>query len=175
MIDFQETFGPPVESHQWRYIVLHHSATVGGNVAAIDAAHRNRKDQFSGAWLGIGYHFVIGNGNGMPDGQVEATFRWDEQAPGAHTSSPRYNLDGIGICLVGDFELAPPTVRQISSTEQLCQWLFERFAILKKNVVRHHDVAATRCPGRLFPYGELLDYLPTDSVVTGGSRAVGDI
>jgi hypothetical protein len=173
-MDLRATFTPSVEAHPWRYIVLHHSATTSGNIAVIDADHRKRKDQFSGAWLGIGYHFLIGNGEGMPDGQIEATFRWDEQSPGAHTSSRRYNLDGIGICLVGDFELAPPTMRQVTATEELCRWLVGRFGIPKQNVLRHHDVAATRCPGRMFPIGELLDYLQAEPVVAVGSRSTGD-
>jgi N-acetyl-anhydromuramyl-L-alanine amidase AmpD len=138
------------------YLVLHHSATDSGSVQSLDAAHRKRKDQFGNAWLGIGYHFVIGNGQGMPDGQIEATFRWKQQLHGAHARRRRYNRHGIGICLVGDFENSPPTPRQMSALRSLCEWLMGRYELDRNDVVRHVDVAATRCPGRLFPFDDLI-------------------
>jgi N-acetyl-anhydromuramyl-L-alanine amidase AmpD len=167
-MELQESFEPPVEAHAWRYVVLHHSASERGSVAALDAEHRRRKDQFRTAWLGIGYHFVIGNGAGMADGHIEATFRWHEQTFGAHSRSRRHNLHGVGICLIGNFDEFLPTPRQMTATEQLCQWLMDRFAIDKKNVVRHRDVAPTRCPGRLFPYEPLLEFLHAAPVVVAG-------
>ena len=48
----------------WRYIVIHHSATASGNAAEFDREHRAR------GWDGLGYHFVIDNGVGGPDGRV---------------------------------------------------------------------------------------------------------
>ncbi|HHT9113865.1 MAG TPA: hypothetical protein ACFYD0_11140, partial [Candidatus Wunengus sp. YC65] len=51
----------------WRYIVVHHSATSSGNAAEFDKYHRRKK----GWENGLGYHFVIGNGNGTPDGKIE--------------------------------------------------------------------------------------------------------
>ena len=48
---------------------------------------------------GLAYHFVIGNGDGMPDGEIEPTFRWREQIQGAHAGAGEYNEQGIGIAL----------------------------------------------------------------------------
>jgi hypothetical protein len=152
-------FEPPGVSLDWKYLVLHHSATEGGSVESVDAGHRQRKDQFGNPWLGIGYHFVIGNGEGMPDGQIEPTFRWKEQLHGAHAGSRQHNRRGVGICLIGNFEEAPPTPRQIAAVGQLCEWLGGRYEIPRERVLRHLDVAATKCPGRLFPYRELIDEL----------------
>jgi N-acetyl-anhydromuramyl-L-alanine amidase AmpD len=164
-----ESLDPTVEPQEWKYLVLHHSATERGSVAAIDREHRQRKDQFGNPWLGIGYHFVIGNGRGMPDGHIEATFRWKEQIHGAHARSPRYNRWGIGICLIGDFETEPPTLRQMDSARQLCQWLMSRHDIETNGLLRHLDVAATRCPGRLFPYDTLMESIQAELV---GSSSV---
>ena len=150
---------PPVDSRQWKYVVLHHSATIDGSVASIDESHRQRRDQFGSPWTGIGYHFVLGNGLGMSDGRVEPTFRWQQQLHGAHSGSRPHNLHGIGICLVGDFEQTPPTPRQVAATERLLQWLCNRYGINRRQILRHADIAATRCPGRLFPFSELLDSL----------------
>lgn len=161
---------PPMESRTWKYVVLHHSGTVEGNVASIDQSHRQRRDQFGSQWSGIGYHFVLGNGLGMTDGRIEPTFRWQQQLHGAHSGSRPHNLYGIGICLVGDFETAPPTSRQLTATERLLEWLCGRFGIGRRRVLRHADVAATRCPGRLFPYAELLDSIREPVAVAAGDH-----
>ena len=155
---------PPVSSHDWKYIVLHHSASEGGSVDTIDALHQSRRDQFGNPWQGIGYHFVIGNGQGMPDGQVKATFRWNEQLHGAHARSRLHNRHGIGICLIGNFDVASPTPRQMAALGELCQFLAARYNLPAKRVLRHLDIAATRCPGRLFPYAELLDCLEMETI-----------
>ncbi len=74
---------PASPERDWKTIVLHHSATRGGDVATIDAEHRTHRDRRGNPWLGIGYHFVVGNGQKMGDGEVQATFRWHQQLPGA--------------------------------------------------------------------------------------------
>ncbi len=155
-------------AHEWQFLVLHHTATNGGSVAALDEGHRKRIDQFGSPWLGVGYHFVIGNGRGMPDGQIEATFRWKQQLHGAHAGSQRHNRDGIGICLVGDFEQSGPTTRQMAAVSRLCEWLMKEHDILPARVLRHSDVAATKCPGQLFPYEDFLRDIKTEAVAAAG-------
>jgi N-acetyl-anhydromuramyl-L-alanine amidase AmpD len=141
--------------HEWQYIVLHHTATDSGSVDSIDRAHRERTDAGGNPWRGIGYHFVIGNGNGMADGEVQPTFRWMDQSAGAHAGHAEYNSFGIGICLVGNFEEHPPTPAQIAATKRLVAELKAVFEIDSTAVLRHGDVKATECPGRLFPYDEI--------------------
>jgi len=141
---------------EWRYIVLHHTATDRGDVASIDAEHRRQFDRDGKPWLGIGYHFVIGNGHPMPDGQVEPTFRWREQLHGAHAGEAEHNDLGIGICLVGNFEAAAPTPLQVKACRQLVSVLAEEYDIAPENVVGHSDVKATACPGRLFPLEQMI-------------------
>jgi len=140
----------------WTYIVFHHTATGGGDVDAIDAAHRQRTDEAGRPWLGIGYHFVIGNGNGMPDGLIEPTFRWTQQLHGAHAGDRIHNETGIGICLVGDFEESPPTERQLASLKQLVSMLRKQFDISSDHLVGHGSLKPTACPGRFFPLQEVI-------------------
>jgi len=144
------------EERAWKYIVLHHSATGRGDVAAIDAAHRQRRDGAGRPWLGIGYHFVIGNGQGMADGLIEPTFRWDEQIHGAHAGVREYNESSIGICLIGDFEKQPPTPRQVEAARQLVTQLARRYGIPPGDILTHGDLAATLCPGRHFPLAQIV-------------------
>ena len=156
LVSFRSDFETAVPPRRWRYIVLHHTATDSGDVAAIDAEHRHRKDRAGNAWLGIGYHFLIGNGRGMADGLVEPTFRWKQQLHGAHAGDRSYNEEGIGICLVGNFDNYPPTPRQVAAAQELVRMLAERYDIEPQNIVCHQDVGATRCPGVKFPVEEIV-------------------
>ena len=112
-----ELLYPNKADRPWRYIVLHHSASASGNYDQIDREHRKI--------LGIdgcGYHFVIGNGTGSDDGQIEVAQRWNNQKQGVHCRNARtHDVDeyGIGICLVGDLDQQPPTPRQIAATQAL--------------------------------------------------------
>lgn len=142
---------PDAKPRDWKHIVIHHTATESGSVPSIHRAHLQRVDAAGNPWRGIGYHFLIGNGNGMVDGKVEATFRWEDQSAGAHAGVSEYNEEGIGICLVGNFEQKPPTAAQLRAIEQLVATLRRQYRIPAKNVVGHGDVKSTRCPGKLFP------------------------
>jgi len=155
-----ELFQPPVAARAWDSIVLHHSATSGGSVASIDAAHRQQKDAAGNPWLGIGYHFVIGNGQSMGDGEIQPTFRWQKQLAGAHAGERRENEHGIGICLIGNFDQAAPTDKQVEAIRGLVKLLAARYSISRARVVRHQDVHATLCPGKHFPWQQVLAELP---------------
>jgi hypothetical protein len=135
--------------------VLHHTATEKGSVEDIHESHLQRKDAGGNHWLGIGYHFVIGNGKGMGDGVIEPTFRWREQLQGAHAGVADYNDLGIGIVLIGNFNEHPPTAAQLAAVKQLVATLKAAYGINSEDVVGHGDVKATECPGRYFPLGEI--------------------
>jgi N-acetyl-anhydromuramyl-L-alanine amidase AmpD len=148
---------PASPPRDWKYIVLHHTATNNGSVESIHEAHLKRKDGSGKPWLGIGYHFVIGNGNGMGDGEIEPTFRWKQQMHGAHAggSNKDYNQYGIGICLVGNFDETPPSEPQRRAVKMLVQTLKTEYHIASNNVVGHRDIRSTECPGKLFPMAEV--------------------
>jgi len=142
----------PAKEKPWKAIILHHSSTDSGNMSIFDDYHRTKN------WDGVGYHFVIGNGSGSGDGQVEVTHRWRDQVPGAHcggTPNNWANVDGIGICLVGDFTKTRPTPRQMQSLKTLVTFLQQHYKIPAERVYGHSDTPGyTRgsvCPGRYFP------------------------
>jgi hypothetical protein len=143
-------FRPHSPARSWKTIVLHHSATRGGSVASIDSAHRRKRDPAGRPWLGIGYHFVVGNGSPMADGEIQPTFRWQQQLAGAHAGNREHNEHGIGICLIGNFDEDAPTERQLSALVELIRSLARQYEISRDRVVRHQDVQATLCPGRHF-------------------------
>lgn len=128
----------------WRYIVIHHSATEEGGALAFHWMHTHK------GWDELGYHFVIGNGSRSADGEVEVGSRWAKQKWGAHTKSSdgRYNQYGVGICLVGNFELTSPDDRQWKSAVRLVAFLMDRYDIAPENVLGHRDCWQTLCPGK---------------------------
>lgn len=146
----------------WKFVVLHHSATATGSVESIDAEHRQRTDSQGNPWRGIGYHFVVGNGHGLDDGEIAPTFRWREQAAGAHAGSAEHNEHGIGICLIGNFEQDAPTPRQLESLRRLVGYLKSEYGIPTERVLKHGDLKATACPGRKFPAVEIAKTKPWD-------------
>ena len=146
---------PDVPPRTWNSIVIHHTATDQGDVASIHDAHLAKK------WLGIGYHFVIGNGNGMGDGEIEATFRWREQLHGAHAGDEDYNEHGVGVCLVGNFEKHSPTPQQMAAVKRLVATLKREYGISAERVIGHSEVKATACPGKHFPMAEVA-HSPAD-------------
>lgn len=88
----------------------------------------------------------------MADGLVEPTFRWREQLHGAHAGNRLYNDEGIGICLIGDFEQSEPTPRQTSAARELIACLKRQFTIPANHVLRHSEVNASDCPGAKLPW-----------------------
>ncbi|HLH27453.1 MAG TPA: peptidoglycan recognition family protein, partial [Acidimicrobiales bacterium] len=150
-----ELFYPEKADRPWRYIVLHHSASAAGNYDEIDREHRKLL-----GYDGCGYHFVIGNGNGSGDGQIEIAQRWNGQKQGVHCRNARsHDVDeyGIGICLVGDLDQQPPTPRQIAATRALVDYLSRRYRIDPSHITTHAHLAATPtvCPGKFFPAVEV--------------------
>ncbi|NQZ01123.1 MAG: N-acetylmuramoyl-L-alanine amidase [Bdellovibrionales bacterium] len=120
----------------WRSIIIHHSATAAGSVKAFDNYHTKQ------GYGGVAYHFVIGNGKGMKDGEVQPTFRWKEQISGTHVSvnSWEHNIFGIGICLVGNLENSEPTAAQMRALKKLVARLQKQHSIPKQHILGHGDV-----------------------------------
>jgi hypothetical protein len=166
-----------VRPRQWKWIVIHHSATPSGSAVVFDRMHRQK------GWDELGYHFVIGNGTDSRDGQVEVGPRWPKQKWGAHAKTPdnRFNDYGIGICLVGNFDIERPTQRQLKSLARLTAYLMQTYKIPASNVLGHRDCKPTDCPGRnmnialvrsmaqqtLADAGE-----PTDEIRTAGATII---
>jgi len=141
--------GIRIQRGKWKYIVVHHSGTANGSAKGMDRYHREERHMENG----LAYHFVIGNGDGMGDGQIAIGQRWKEQLDGGHLRSETQNKYSIGICLVGNFDETKPTRRQMESLNALTDYLLERCDLKPSSVKTHQqiNVIYTRCPGRFFP------------------------
>ena len=144
----------PVKRGRWKYIVIHHSGVDEGTVKGMDRYHREVRHMEHG----LAYHFVIGNGDGMRDGEVAIGPRWREQQDGGHLRSESQNKVAIGICLVGNFDQSPPTASQLKSLNALVKALMKRTQLPSSAVKTHQqiNVIGTRCPGTKFPTKSFL-------------------
>jgi hypothetical protein len=144
---------PLGQERPWQFIVVHHSATATGSAGEFDRMHKAK------GWDELGYHFVIGNGTGSGDGEVEVGGRWPKQKHGAHTKvvgHPEYNDLGIGICLVGNLDVAHPTEAQMQSLSRLVRFLRDRYDVPRGRIYGHGQLKPTDCPGRNFDYADLF-------------------
>ena len=158
---------------RWRGVVIHHTATSGGNADSIDRFHKNVN-----RWEnGMGYHFLIGNGRGMEDGEVAVGRRWREQSRmnGSHVimddavkeslfAAPRAargNEFAIGVALVGNFQAELPTPSQLAALLCLLSFLRKECGFGPDAIVGHGAVSAggTDCPGRGLLVDEIVSAL----------------
>jgi hypothetical protein len=173
-----EWLPPKDKEHSWFAIIIHHSATETGNQAYFNKAHSSRLDDSGEHWLGIGYDFVIGNGTLSADGQVETTFRWDQQLVGAHckTADNWANTYGIGIVLVGNFNTSQPGEKQMDSLVRLVRFLQKRYDIPASDIYGHGSTPGTHptdCPGRNFPMVAFKQQL-SDSPISSDNKSPCD-
>jgi N-acetylmuramoyl-L-alanine amidase len=146
----------PVKRGRWKYIVVHNSGTREGNARVFEIYHRRVRHMVNGS----AYHFVIGDGHGSGDGQIEIGDRWKRQINGGHVASDYLNDIALGICLVGDFNRDQPTRAQIGALEELVAYLRTRVGKSqgRQAIVHAHkeiNPRPTDCPGDRFPYGWL--------------------
>lgn len=134
--------------HPWLGIVIHDSGTLQGNSDQIDQAHR----QFG---LGsLGYHFVIHNGNGAPDGQLVSSNRWKGQTKGAYCGGPdaeQFNQNAVGVCMIGDFDRQAPTEAQMQALINLVRALQNKFAVPSDRIWVQTGGRSDSSTGKLFP------------------------
>jgi N-acetyl-anhydromuramyl-L-alanine amidase AmpD len=146
----------PMADQRWQAIVIHHSGSGFGTAASIEAQHRAMNLE------GLGYHFVVGNGSGMGNGEIRAGYRWLDQLPGAHVAGAQgdwYNRNAIGICLVGDGRKRSFNGDQMQRTVQLVSALCDRLGIPPSQVYLHSELAPTDDPGRFFPEAAFREQL----------------
>ena len=143
-----------LQSTNWDSIVIVHSGSPAGSAESIGAQHKTV------GYDGLSYHFLIGNGTGMGDGEIHLGNRWLTQTPGAQLAGLNANTSNpIEICLIGNGDRKPFTNEQIRYLAQVVIALSERLDIPKDRIYLHEDLAPTTSPGRYFPranFDELL-------------------
>jgi N-acetyl-anhydromuramyl-L-alanine amidase AmpD len=145
---------PLTDRRKTEVIVLHHSASSPS--VTIQDVHRWH---LANGWSGVGYHFVVyANGEiwtGRPIKKIGAHAYYNAQQEA--------NSNGIGICLIGDFEVGKPTPEQMDSLIYLLHYIWKQYPGLP--IKGHKDIMPTACPGKLFPWDELHERLEEEEKV----------
>lgn len=122
------------------YIVIHHRAG-NGDVSSLDKEHKRNN-----GWAGIGYHFYV-----RKNGDIYRGRPIDKE--GAHCKG--HNYDSVGICFEGNFETETTmNDKQKSSGIELVNYLMRVYP--NAVVTCHRNLYATACPGKHFPFENIL-------------------
>ncbi len=128
---------------RFRYIVLHHTATDKGNYAIIRKSHLKRK------MVDAAYHLIVSNGStDIPLGHIEPTGRYKTLSHAAATRDIKMNIQGIHICVVGNYEEGPVPENLKSPLGHAIGLIQEKYGIPDSRVLFHRDVGQTLCPGK---------------------------
>jgi len=115
IIDRTDDRGPlkSVDVYARRMLIVHR-CSAGENVAEIAEFFRSNPEASKATGGRMPYHFAIGRG-----GRVEQAHRILDISPHA----AKFNLEGIGVAVVGDFRFDKPTPAQWTSLVDLCHVL----------------------------------------------------
>jgi N-acetylmuramoyl-L-alanine amidase len=127
---------------QWQYIFIHQSGQPSGREADLTN------------------HFVIGNGRGWEDGQIQMTKRWNEQLPAeAPPGAKSIDPSCITIDLVGNLDQQSPTPMQLRRLAQLVSILQSQLGIGGDKVVMVQAPGSAAGIGNHFPESSLRQQL----------------
>lgn len=132
----------PFQPARWRHILIHHSRS-----ARAMQPPPGQQD-----------HFLIGNGRGLADGELQYGLAWLQQRPALLNGAPLKG-DCITICLVGDFERAAPTAVQMRRLEQLVRALRGRCSLSADQVLFDSASGGPGGIGRHFPVTSFVQQL----------------
>ena len=131
-----------------RGIIIHHSLTRDGKTVDWDGIKRYHMQE--NKWIDIGYHAGVERIGGV---LTTLTGRPINQL-GAHCVS--YN-DHIGICIVGNFDLAPPDDEMLDFAAITVAGYLCLLSLGVETIHRHNEYATKSCPGKLFPWSRFIE------------------
>lgn len=124
------------------HLVLHCSATVDGRSYSWDAIRRYHVDTLG--WSDIGYHAgveMVGRRLVMVRGRP-----WTQQ--GAHCAAAGRNRDSLGLCVVGRYDIYPPSPELHRAVCRALAWICVVAGIAPEMISGHREWDARKtCPG----------------------------
>ena len=147
------------------HVVMHHSATQDSRTLSWQAIRRYHLNK---GWRDVGYHLGVE----LVGDRYEALLGRALDEKGAHAYQRGMNHKGIGVVLVGNFDITPPTDEMLGFTARHVAGILRLLTIPVSSVLPHREVAAYKtCPGRLFPWdpfvGLLREHLEEDDPLRG--------
>ena len=166
------------KSRPWKGIVWHHSASPDGvtrdwdaivkyhtsyrvdfNIVSKEEFDRRLKARngttFQTPWRDVGYH------GGIEWVNDQVIFQWGRPLDmiGAHAgvkdASNRFNVEYLGLCAIGNFDLKPPKIEIWDFALRLTRSFAKAFQIPKTHIIGHREVfdrlgvpRQKTCPGK---------------------------
>ncbi len=131
-------------------IIIHHSLTKDGKSVDWDAIRRYHMQEKG--WSDIGYHAGVERVNG----ELTAHAGRPLDMTGAHCLG---HNDTIGICIVGNFDVAPPDDETLRYAASLTAGYLRMFALPVSSIHKHHEFHPKSCPGTQFPWVQFIKYV----------------
>jgi len=132
-------------------IIIHHSLTNDSQTVSWSAIRRYHIEE--NGWADIGYHYGVE----LIDDHYEVLMGRPELMAGAHCVG--HNADSLGICFVGNYDLAPPPFAMMKRAVEVFYPIMRRLVIPPENVFGHRDFSQKTCPGAQFPLKRFRDAL----------------
>ena len=133
-----------------KYIIIHHSLTKDSVSVSWGAIRKYHMGLLPGSYvehpmINIGYHYGIE----LVDDQYEVLLGRFEDEHGAHCTQQNMNMQSLGICCVGNFDIEQPHIEQWKTCLLLTKYLQQRYNIVTANVLGHGELALYKsCPGK---------------------------
>jgi len=127
-----------VQRSKTTMIVVHHSDSDQGNVEIFRRYHVGHN-----GWDDIGYHYVVCNGRGGDDGEIQTGRQESLQGAHAGKSGINRNAISVGVCLVGKGNF---TTKQKAALLLMLVELCRKYDIVPSTdtIQSHHG----DCPGK---------------------------
>lgn len=146
------------------YIIIHHWGLVSATMQSV----RNRHVEELG-WEDVGYNFFIGNGNGVPDGEIVKGRPIEKGS----CQCRGFNSRSISVCMIGNFDRYYPSKMQWKSLVSLLKKLSAEHSVPADCVIGHREAykllgmePERSCPGwkidldrlrkEIYPHGSEL-------------------
>jgi hypothetical protein len=141
---------------QWQGIILHHSATKDSGTVSWDAIKKYHTE--TQGWSDIGYHC------GFEYVGDKVVFQPGRSLDKDAAACVGKNSTHIQVCMVGDFDAVEPTHEMYIAVAHLCKRFMSIYDFGIDAIRGHFAYAPKTCPGKLFNWLTLAQYILTEEV-----------
>ena len=134
-----------------KYAIIHHSLTADSGTVSWSAIREYHIK--TNGWKDIGYHYGIE----LVGPYYEVLIGRPTDVAGAHCMGR--NGDSVGICFVGNFDLAPPPDAMMKRAVVVLSPIINQLKIPSERIEPHSGYSSKTCPGKMFPMKEFVKAL----------------